>query len=148
MKIYYHQKLKQYSRNLRNKSTLSEVLLWNKLKVRQMMGYQFMRQKPIENYIADFFCSKLKLIIEIDGSSHYDKGEYDQKRQKELEALGLNVLRIDDMEVKMNMSKVLVTIECYIKEFERVNDLIHGSQPPPPHIPSPPFIKGDLCEHE
>lgn len=121
MKIYYHQKLKQYSRNLRNKSTLSEVLLWNKLKVRQMMGYQFMRQKPIENYIADFFCSKLKLIIEIDGSSHYDKGEYDQKRQKELEALGLNVLRIDDMEVKMNMSKVLVTIECYIKEFERVN---------------------------
>jgi len=123
MKSDYLSKLKPFSRNLRSKSTLSEVLLWNKLKARQMMGYQFMRQKPIENYIVDFFCSKLKLIIEIDGSSHHGKAKYDLHRQKELESLGLNVLRIDDMDVKMEMNKVLVTIQYYIEEFERINSI-------------------------
>ena len=53
MKIYYNPKLKQLSRNLRNNSTLAEVLLWDKLKKRQVYGYQFMRQKPIGNYIVD-----------------------------------------------------------------------------------------------
>ncbi len=81
MKIYYNQKLKFLSRELRKKSTLSEVLLWNKLKARKIKGYQFMRQKPINNYIVDFYCSKLKLVIEIDGISHNDKSEKDRKRQ-------------------------------------------------------------------
>jgi very-short-patch-repair endonuclease len=70
MKIYYNPKLKQLARNLRNNSTFSEVLLWNELKGRKMKGYQFLRQKPIGNFIVDFFCSKLNLIIEIDGDSH------------------------------------------------------------------------------
>jgi very-short-patch-repair endonuclease len=70
MKIYYNPKLKAKSRELRNNSTLAEVPLWNQLKGRKMRGYQFMRQKPIGNYIVDFFCSKLKLVIEIDGESH------------------------------------------------------------------------------
>ena len=58
-----------------------------------MKGCQFMRQKPIGNYIVDFFCSKLKLVIEIDGESHVDKVEYDNKRQQELEAMRLSFLR-------------------------------------------------------
>ncbi|WKZ20402.1 MAG: DUF559 domain-containing protein [Candidatus Jettenia sp. CY-1] len=70
MRIYYNPKLKALSRELRKNSTLSEILLWNKLKARKMRGYQFMRQKPIDNYIADFYCSKLRLVIEIDGNSH------------------------------------------------------------------------------
>jgi very-short-patch-repair endonuclease len=119
MKIYYRPKLKNYSRDLRSKSTLSEVLLWGKLKGRQMMGYQFMRQKPIDNYIVDFFCSKLRLIIEVDGSSHQHKVKYDLKRQQELEASGLNVLRFDDLDVKWEMDKVLVIIRFYIEEFEK-----------------------------
>ncbi len=78
MRIYYNPKVKKLARELRNDSTLSEVLLWNQLKARKMRGYQFMRQKPIGEYIVDFFCSKLKLVIEIDGESHVDKYEQDK----------------------------------------------------------------------
>ena len=99
MKIRYNPKLKQRARDLRNKSTLSEVLLWNELKAKKMKGYQFMRQKPIGNYIVDFFCSKLKLVIEVDGESHNEKVEYDRMRQNHLEALGLSFLRFDYLEV-------------------------------------------------
>ena len=118
MKIYYNPKLKARSRNLRNNSTLSEVLLWNQLKARKMKGYQFMRQKPIGNYIVDFFCSKLKLVIEIDGESHLDKVEYDRKRQRELEAIGLSFLRFSDLDVKSNLDGVLKNIEKWMEEFE------------------------------
>lgn len=70
MKIHYNPKLKTLSRNLRNNSILAEVLFWDQLKARKMRDYQFMRQKPIDQYIVDFFCSKLRLVIEIDGESH------------------------------------------------------------------------------
>ncbi len=73
MKFYYNPKLKQLSRNLRNNSTLAEVLLWNELKARKIFGFQFMRQKPIGDFIVDFFCSKLKLVLEVDGNSHNGK---------------------------------------------------------------------------
>lgn len=118
MKIYYNQKLKQLSRNLRNNSTLSEVLLWNELKTRKMFGYQFMRQKPIEKYIVDFYCSKLKLVIEIDGDSHIGRENKDKERQNEIERLGIAFLRFDDLEVKKNMDGVLMTIKKYIEDFE------------------------------
>ena len=62
MKIYYKPRLKTFSRELRKKGTLSEVLLWDILKGKKIKGYQFMRQKPIGDYIVDFFCSKLKLV--------------------------------------------------------------------------------------
>jgi len=115
MKIYYNPKLKAKARELRNNSTLAEVLLWNQLKGRQMRGYQFMRQKPIGNYIVDFFCSKLKLVIEIDGDSHIGKEDYDQKRQAHLEALGLSVLRFSDLDVKQNMDGVLQVLEEWME---------------------------------
>ena len=118
MKIYYNPKLKKLARQLRNNSTLAEVLLWNQLKARKMKGYQFMRQKPIGNYIVDFFCSKLKLVIEIDGASHQNKKAYDTKRQKWLEALGLSFLRFYDRDVKQNMNAVLQTIANWIDKFE------------------------------
>lgn len=118
MKIYYNPKLEQFARDLRNKSTLSEVLLWDQLKARKMRGYQFMRQKPIDNFIVDFFCSKLKLIIEIDGESHNDRGEEDQMRQQKLEMLGLTVMRFDDRDVKNNLNGVLMALENWIDDFE------------------------------
>jgi len=107
MKIYYNPKLKQLARNLRNNSTFAEVLLWNHLKARKMKGYQFMRQKPIGNFIADFFCSKLKLIIEVDGDSHRFKITEDVERQNWLENLGLTELRFNDSEVKNDIDNVL-----------------------------------------
>lgn len=81
-----------------------------------MLGYDFHRQKPIGNYIVDFFCYKLRLVIEIDGESHKDKYEYDQKRQKYLENLGLSVLRFDDYEVKKDIDNVLRVIRIWIEK--------------------------------
>lgn len=114
MKTYYNPKLKLLARNLRNHSTLSEVLLWNHLKGKQMMGFQFMRQKPIGNYIVDFFCSKLKLVIEVDGESHYLKEKKDMFRQKYLEQIGLKVIRFDDIQIKGDLDFVLQEIENWI----------------------------------
>ncbi|HKK44002.1 MAG TPA: DUF559 domain-containing protein [Balneolaceae bacterium] len=111
VKIYYNPKLKQLARNLRNNSTLPEILLWNELKQRRMLGYQFMRQKPIGNYIVDFFCSKLKLILEIDGRIHRFKLTEDVERQEWLERLGLTVLRFDNSEVNNDIENVLYCIE-------------------------------------
>ncbi len=118
MKIYYNAKLKKLAREHRNNTTLSEVLLWNQLKARKMRGYQFMRQKPIGEYIVDFFCSKLKLVIEIDGESHIDKYEQDKIRQQNLERLGLNFLRFSDLDVKTNLNGVLQIIENWILDYE------------------------------
>ena len=79
--LHYDPKLKQFSRELRKKSTLAEVLLWNHLKGSKMLGFGFLRQKPIDQYIVDFCCPKLKLVLEIDGESHREKFESDQIRE-------------------------------------------------------------------
>lgn len=94
---------------------MAEILLWNQLKARKMLGYQFMRQKPIGKYIVDFYCSKLQLIVEIDGSSHVDLDK-DINRQNELESRGFHFLRFKDSDVKKNMNNVVEYIKSYIKE--------------------------------
>ncbi len=119
MKIQYNSNLKQLARDLRNNSTLGEVLLWNQLKGRKIKGYQFMRQKPIEKYIVDFYCSKLKLAIEVDGSSHNEKVEEDLKRQNELEKLGITFLRLDDWLIKTQIQHMVRGIEDLIVELEK-----------------------------
>lgn len=68
--IPYNPKLKELARQLRNNSTRSEIILWQHLKGKQMMGYDFHRQKPIDNFILDFFCYELMLGIELDGYTH------------------------------------------------------------------------------
>ncbi|MEK7448044.1 MAG: endonuclease domain-containing protein [Planctomycetota bacterium] len=119
MKIYYNPKLKKHARELRNNSTLSEVLLWQRLSRKQMKSYDFHRQKPINEYIVDFFAPELNLIIEIDGESHSYKFEQDQKRQHKLESLGFHILRFFDADVKNNMETVLQTIEEWINRNEK-----------------------------
>ncbi len=119
--IPYNPKLKEFARDLRNNSTLSEVLLWRKLKGSQMGGYDFHRQKPIDNYIVDFFCSELMLAIEIDGRSHDYKVTGDRERQNKLESLGIHFLRFADYEVKKDMNAVLKVIEAKINELESQN---------------------------
>ena len=116
--LAYNTNLKTTSRNLRNNSTLSEVLLWNKLKSNQMMGYIFNRQKTIANYIVDFYCKVLNLVIEVDGKSHdnEEKYYYDMNRDKILESLGLKILHFEDKEIKKNMNRVLEIIQNYILE--------------------------------
>ncbi len=78
-----------------------------------------MRQKPIDNYIVDFFCSKLKLVIEVDGISHSDKSENDRIRQQKLESIGLTILRFYDWDVRKNVFAVVQTIENWIEKFEK-----------------------------
>ncbi len=101
MKRYYRNTdLKPLSRELRTYGTKGEAVLWKMvLKARLMNGYQFNRQFVIEDYIVDFICRKLNLIIEIDGSSHITKGSEDYKRQLRLEELGFIVLRFSEFEV-------------------------------------------------
>jgi len=116
--IYYNPSLKQKARELRNNSTLSEVLLWIELKELKKYGYDFHRQKPIDNYIVDFFCYKLMLAIEIDGVSHGRRAEKDEKRQKRLENLGIKFLRFDDLEIKWNVDAVMKKIKGWIERTE------------------------------
>jgi very-short-patch-repair endonuclease len=120
MKIYYNPKLKQLARNLRNNSTLSEVLLWNELKRKQLKGYQFLRQKPIGNFIVDFYCSKLRLAIEIDGDSHQSPGnkKRDIIKDRYLDSIGISVIRIDDLELKNNISVVIENLSLCIENKE------------------------------
>ena len=103
--------------------TFSEVLLWNELKQRKMLGYDFNRQHPVDNYIVDFVCKDLMLAIEIDGASHNgeDKFLYDTRRQKRLESLGISFLRFDDDEVIQDIQNVLRSIQEWIEKWEKLN---------------------------
>jgi very-short-patch-repair endonuclease len=119
--IPYNPKLKVFARELRNHSTKSEIYLWLKLKNKQFYGYDFHRQKPIDNFILDFFCYELLLGIEIDGYSHqfldvYNKDTIKEKRMNEF---GIVVLRFSDEQVQKDMENVLRAIEHYITEFEK-----------------------------
>lgn len=115
MKIHYNPALKERARELRKQGALSEVLLWDQLKGKKMHGYQFMRQKPMGDYIVDFYCNKLQLVIEIDGESHVDRFDYDMRRQTYLESVGLTILRFGDSDVKKNIEGVVTAIENWIK---------------------------------
>jgi len=120
MNLPYNKSLIPLARELRKNSTLSEVLLWNALKQKRAMGFDFDRQKIIGNYIVDFYCAKLNLVLEIDGSSHDDKYVYDANRHEYLESLGLVVVHIDDKDVKYKMNDVLNMLETLITNI--IND--------------------------
>jgi len=114
--IPYNPKLKEFARNLRNDSTFTEIMMWKYLKKKQLRGYDFDRQRPIDKYIVDFYCKELFLAIEIDGESHYGNPERDQKKDKRLIECGVTVLRFDDMDVRHQLDKVLGKIEKWIDE--------------------------------
>ena len=110
--------LKELALVLRRNSTLSEVLLWQQIKNRRLKGYKFLRQKPVDAYIVDFFCLDLMLAVEVDGETHNSKSGRDAARQERLEALGITMLRVLDIDVKRNMEGVLKVIERCIEKLE------------------------------
>jgi len=116
--IKYNPKLKEIARTLRNNSTLGEVLLWKKLRNKQMLGYDFHRQKPIDRFVVDFFCPKLNLSIELDGGSHETDEAFvkDKDRQEHLENLGVRFLRFKESDARNKMRWVLEVIEDWIKK--------------------------------
>ena len=104
---------------MRNDSTLGEVLLWNELKSKQFGEYDFHRQKPLLNFIADFYCNELELVIEIDGRyhDHIETYELDLQREAELQKYNLTILRFSEQEVRKDMVNVIRTIEGYIADY-------------------------------
>lgn len=111
--IPYNPKLKQRARKLRNNSTLSEVILWSHLKGKQMFGFDFHRQRPVGNYIVDFICCELYLVIELDGYTHLleERSEKDKRREMHLKSFGLHIIRFWDEEVYEEIDNVLWAIE-------------------------------------
>ncbi|WP_312763909.1 endonuclease domain-containing protein [Epilithonimonas sp.] len=110
----YNPHLKRLTREKRKLGILSEVLFWKQVRNRTFHQIDFDRQRIIGNYIVDFYVKTLGLVIEIDGLSHEFKQEYDLERTKFLESLGLKVFRINDFDVKQNLSVVMKDLEDFI----------------------------------
>jgi very-short-patch-repair endonuclease len=119
---------------------LPEIILWGRLKGRQLEGYKFRRQYGVENFVIDFYCPELKLAVEIDGDSHYihphpllgkegNKGRLsDRERQMRIEIFGIQFLRFTNLEIYENLGGVLAAIVKRIKQITS---------------PSPPSKGGD-----
>jgi len=110
--LSYNKNLKHISRNLRKNMTDTEMVLWSKLRGKQLKGLQFYRQKIIGNYIADFYCPKAKLVIEVDGGQHYssEEREKDKRRDDYMIRAGIPVLRFSDKEVLAKIGSFLEKI--------------------------------------
>lgn len=120
--LYYNKSLKDLARKLRKESTRAEIRLWTEtLRAGKMHGYSFLRQRPVLNYIADFMCKELKLIIELDGYSHSFEQQWkkDLDRQKELENAGFTILRFHDEDVMNDLRNVERVIESWIEDQEK-----------------------------
>ena len=121
--IPYNPKLKEFARELRNNATKAERVLWKSLSGKQCFGYDFHRQKPLGNYIVDFFCQELMLVIEVDGVSHNQESIRARDTEKEafLHGLGITVLRFQDSDIYPENRDALAEIERYVLEFEKQN---------------------------
>lgn len=110
--LKYSPKLKGNARQLRQNLTDSERALWRRLRGKQLAGVQFYRQKPIGDYIVDFYAPQAKLVIEIDGSQHFEAqhAEKDKKRDEYLSSLGLQVLRFDSRQALKETEAVLEAV--------------------------------------
>ena len=117
----YNTRLQPFANKLRKEMTKAEACLWKyALRARQMKGYQFRRQRPVINFIADFMCKELMLVIEVDGITHHDEKVIlkDERKQAALEAAGFTVLRFSDHEVLKEMSRVISYLEDWIEKRE------------------------------
>jgi very-short-patch-repair endonuclease len=116
--LHYNPKLKTKARSLRANLTDAEQRLWRRLRRKQILGVQFYRQRPIDNYIVDFYAPAANLVTEVDGSQHVELGQarHDRRRTEYLEQRGLRVLRFDDRQVLLQPDAVVDEI------FRAVND--------------------------
>jgi very-short-patch-repair endonuclease len=122
----YDRRLKQAARRLRREMTDAEKYLWSRLRGKQILGVQFYRQKPIGSYVVDFFGPAAKLVIEVDGSQHFEQvpRHYDQVRTDYLKRSGLQVLRFDNRQVLLETEAVLERI------FDVVRQQLGDKNPP------------------
>ncbi|HET7569050.1 MAG TPA: endonuclease domain-containing protein [Gammaproteobacteria bacterium] len=108
----YTQRLQPLARALRKHQTDTEQCLWRHLRRRQIGGVRFYRQRPILDYIVDFYCPAASLVVEVDGSQHFELANTarDQERSRRLKAEGLRVLRFDDRQVLKETPAVMEVI--------------------------------------
>ena len=104
--VRYRNSLTFMSKKNRNNTTEAEKIMWNKILSRDKTGYRFLRQKPIDRFIFDFYCPKLLLVIEIDGGSHIKKKGTDELRDKFLKQIGITTIRFTNDEVVNNIEQV------------------------------------------
>ena len=137
--LKYNAHLRDKARQLRRNLTDSEAALWSRLRYKQLLGIQFYRQKPIGEYIVDFFAPRARLVVEVDGAQHLggDHARRDRNRDGYLVSLGLKVLRFNSREVLEESEAVAETI--YRTVAERLNAKIP---------PGPPLIKGGEQEND
>jgi very-short-patch-repair endonuclease len=104
---------------LRKGMTEAEVILWSRIRRRQLLGCKFRRQHPVHQFIADFYCHQKKLVIEVDGGYHEDptQAERDEQRTYELEKLGIRVLRFRNEEIEKELDKVVEKIKEQLANF-------------------------------
>lgn len=105
----------ELAKELRQNTTLPEVLLWQQLRNRRFMGLKFRRQYPIGPYVVDFICLAEKLVIELDGRQHMEQGLYDKKRTDYLEHFSFKVLRFWNHDVLSQLEVVLEQVRLYVK---------------------------------
>ena len=96
--------------------TETEKILWNRLKERQINGFKFRKQHPIDRYILDFYCHEKKVAIEIDGDSHKDREEYDTYRDRYLKSIDVKTLRFKAIDIIENIDFVLSKIKKNLTE--------------------------------
>ena len=141
----YKKNLTALARENRKNPTPAESKIWNEvLRMRQFADYKFLRQKPIDNYIVDFYCSELRLVIEIDGDSHAESVEYDVERTRVLQSLGLTVVRFTNAEVFQNIEGVYDNLIEKIEKLTPLAPLDRGGLKASlaPALDSPPLSRG------
>ena len=123
--LKYSYRLKGNARHLRTNMTDSEQKLWTHLRRKQFLGVRFYRQKPIGNYIVDFYAPKVKVVIEVDGSQHLEPENIhkDLARKRDLENQGLLVLRFNNLQVLQEIDAVMEVI------FETVGKRLRSEKP-------------------
>ena len=119
----------QVARDLRKGQTDAEKKLWERLRDRRLGGYKFRRQYAIGRYIADFYCSEAKLVIEVDGPVHQEQREYDDYRENEIMLREITVIRFTNDEVDTNIEGVLEKIHQKIMEIFESSKIISNKKP-------------------
>ena len=117
----YNSKLKERTKAMRQSRNLSEVLFWQQVTKGGFYNIDFDRQRIIGNYIVDFYAKKLGLVVEIDGSSHDNKVDYDKERELYLISLGLKIYRIAVNDILKHLNPAMIKLEDYIIDNYKIN---------------------------
>jgi len=118
MGYYGNRELVKRARVLRSNMTRAEIILWSRLRSKQVDGFKFRRQQPIFDYVVDFYCDKLKLVVEVDGEIHSfpDKIESDKKRDKILIINGYHIIRLSNLEIETEIDSAIIKIRSFIAD--------------------------------